>query len=210
MKNNITLLPIIGRGVVNSQEDVYTIYEDLFSSIIEKYSELKPSEIDLYTRARNIFRCVGIDPTKTRPSSESLIRRVLSKKELWSVNKIVDLGNVCSIETGLPVGIYDIKKIAGNTIYIRQGKNGEEYEGIGRGDINLAKKPIFCDKKGPFGSPVSDSTRTSVHTKTKDFLFLFVAPREITKKEIMTLGLIASRRFAEHCGGSIEILNMVK
>ncbi len=116
------------------------------------------------------FKACGKDPNRYRPSSEALIRRILSGKGLYCVNNVVDCGNLTSIMTGIPIGCYDGDKIKG-TLELRLGAEGDTYNGISRGNINLANLPILSDDSGPFGSPFSDSERTAVTEKTTRLLF---------------------------------------
>ncbi|GHF16760.1 hypothetical protein GCM10017044_08870 [Kordiimonas sediminis] len=125
----------------------------------------------IITQIREAFRETGKDPSRYRPSSESLTRRVISGKDLYLVNNVVDCGNLVSLMTGIPVGCYNVDTIAGD-ICLTVGNRDQTYEGIGRGPINLTGLPILCDDIGPFGSPFSDSLRTAVTPKTTNLLFV--------------------------------------
>lgn len=120
---------------------------------------------------RAAFKATGKDPSRYRPSSEALTRRALAGKGLYSVNNIVDSGNLVSLMTGLPVGCYDAAWIKGD-LTLRPGTPGETYDGIGRGGINLEGLPVLADDDGPFGSPYSDSGRTAVAEKTENLVFV--------------------------------------
>ncbi|MDE3169314.1 MAG: hypothetical protein KGL75_04150 [Acidobacteriota bacterium] len=136
------------------------------------------------TRAvRAMFRAWGIDPSKYRPSSEALMRRVVQSKGLYNVSNVVDLGNAGSIETGWPYGLYDRSKLA-SPISFRHGTTGEMYEGIGKRMWHLAGRPILADANGPFGSPISDSTRTMVTGSTRDVLAIIYAPESAARVDI--------------------------
>ncbi|MFC3050381.1 B3/B4 domain-containing protein [Kordiimonas pumila] len=120
---------------------------------------------------RAAFKSLGKDPSRYRPSSEALTRRVLSGKALYHVNNVVDSGNLISLMTGLPIGCYDAAWIKG-PIEFRVGMPGETYDGIGRGDVNLENLPVLADTSGAFGSPFSDSGRTAVGDRTKNLKFV--------------------------------------
>ena len=77
-----------------------------------------------------MYRRIGLDPTKTRPSSEALLRRVRKGDGLPRINSLVDICNWCSLEFQLPYGLYDLAAIE-PPIDLRLGADGEEYEGIG-------------------------------------------------------------------------------
>lgn len=141
---------------------------------IEEGSEMRVQELlgeaassdPVIADVRAAFKACGKDPSRYRPSSEALTRRVIAGKPLYHVNNVVDSGNLVSLMTGVPVGIYDTGKIEGD-MYLTIGKEGEAYEGIGRGEVNLAGLPLLQDKTGPFGTPFSDSARTAVSEETQ-------------------------------------------
>jgi DNA/RNA-binding domain of Phe-tRNA-synthetase-like protein len=124
---------------------------------------------------RKMFCIWGEDPSKYRPSSEALLRRIIKGNELPQISNIVDIANLCAIEMAWPYGCYDRKKISG-PIAIRRGKAGEKYEGIGRQLFSLEGRPVFSDDLGPFGSPISDSRRTMVTESTNELFVIICAP----------------------------------
>jgi len=141
---------------------------------MEEGSELRVQELlgeaassdPVIADVRAAFKACGKDPSRYRPSSESLTRRIIAGKPLYHVNNVVDSGNLVSLMTGLPIGIYDTDKIDGD-MYLTIGGGDETYEGIGRGEINLEGLPLLRDATGPFGTPFSDSARTAVGEETR-------------------------------------------
>jgi DNA/RNA-binding domain of Phe-tRNA-synthetase-like protein len=124
---------------------------------------------------RAMYRRLGIDPTKTRPSSEALLRRVRKGDELPRVNSLVDIINWCSAESGLPFGLYDLHRIEG-PIAVRLGGPGEEYPGIRKDLVHVAGRLTLADAAGPFGNPTSDSARTMITTATTSALVVIFVP----------------------------------
>jgi DNA/RNA-binding domain of Phe-tRNA-synthetase-like protein len=124
---------------------------------------------------RAMYRQLGIDPTKTRPSSEALRRRVRKGDELPRVNSLVDVINWCSAESGLPFGLYDLDRIEG-PVAVRLGKPGEEYPGIRKDVVHVAGRLTLADAAGPFGNPTSDSARTMITTATTAALVVIFVP----------------------------------
>ena len=120
---------------------------------------------------RAAFKLAGKDPSRYRPSSEALTRRAIAGDALPVVNAVVDIGNIVSLMTGVPVGVYDQSKLQG-ALTLRVGDEGETYTSLGRGDINLDGIILLADNTGPCGTPFSDSRRTGVTEDTKDVLFL--------------------------------------
>ncbi len=115
---------------------------------------------------RTAYRTFGKDPSRYRPSSEQLIRRILQGKGLYQIDTLVDIGNLVSILTGYSIGVIDADKVVGDEVTLGIGEEGEPYEGIGRGVLNIAQMPVYRDSVGAFASPTSDSTRTMVRENT--------------------------------------------
>ncbi len=135
---------------------------------------------------REAYKTLGKKPSRYRPSAEALLRRTLQGKGLYQVNNVVDLLNLVSISTGYSIGGYDVSKIEGD-IEWSIGATDEPYQAIGRGALNIEFLPLFRDQKGAFGSPTSDSVRTSVTADTTNFLmtfFVFHQDDEAIKKAL--------------------------
>ncbi|MFP4546846.1 MAG: B3/4 domain-containing protein [Fidelibacterota bacterium] len=133
------------------------------------------SKIPGVRTARDLFRQLKIDPTRHRPSSEALLRRAMKEKGFYSVNNVVDVCNWCALDFLLPNGVYDLDKIHGD-IVLREGKPGESYTGLNNKPVNLAGRFCLADEKGPFGSPITDSKRTSVDLNTTNIGVIIYAP----------------------------------
>src|SRR5579864_2394818 len=124
---------------------------------------------------RAMFRHWGVDPSKYRPSSEALLRRVIQGKGLYNVSNVVDLTNLGSVEAGWPYGVYNRSQISA-LVTLRLGGAGERYEGIGRRVWHITDRPALADATGPFGSPISDSTRTQISEGVTEVLTVIYAP----------------------------------
>ncbi|HOO83592.1 MAG TPA: phenylalanine--tRNA ligase beta subunit-related protein [Prolixibacteraceae bacterium] len=122
--------------------------------------------------SRKAYRALGKDPARYRLSAEALMRRVVKGNSLYQINNVVDIVNLVSATTGFSIGGYDSEKIDG-TIRLGIGEANEPYQAIGRGEFNIENLPVLRDNKGAFGSPTSDSVRTSVSLQTKNFLMVF-------------------------------------
>lgn len=120
------------------------------------------------------YKSLGKDPARYRGSAEALLRRVLSGKNLPRIHPIVDVINLLSVESRLPIGLYDLSHVEGAIVF-RAGRAGESYKGIGKYDLNLEDLPLFADAKGPHGSPTSDSERTMVTPETKQVLAIIIS-----------------------------------
>ncbi len=121
---------------------------------------------------RRIYKACGKDPSRYRPASEALIRRMLQGKELYQIDTLVDLINLASIKYGYSIGGFDADKFVGDTLTLGIGKAGEPYEGIGRGIINIEGLPVYRDAIGGIGTPTSDHERTKITIGTRHLLVL--------------------------------------
>ena len=121
---------------------------------------------------RRIYRACGKDPSRYRPAAEALIRRMLQGKPLYRIDTLVDLINLASIAYGYSIGGFDADKLAGDTLTLGIGKEGEPYEGIGRGTINIAHLPVYRDLIGGVGTPTSDNERTKIDIGTRHVLVI--------------------------------------
>jgi DNA/RNA-binding domain of Phe-tRNA-synthetase-like protein len=126
------------------------------------------------TATRTAYKALGKDPARYRGSAEALLRRVIAGKGLPQINTVVDVINLVSVESRLPVGLYDLAHVSGDIVF-RAGRAGETYKGIGKYDLNLEGLPVFGDAVGPHGSPTSDSERTMVTDGTKRVLAVIVS-----------------------------------
>jgi len=134
---------------------------------------------EITAAVRTMYKRVGIDPTKTRPSSEALLRRVRRGDELPRINSLVDVINWCSLETQLPYGLYDLDQIKG-PVRLRLGQAGEEYAGIRKDTVHVGGRLTLADDLGPFGNPTSDSARTMVTTGSTRALVVIFCPAAVS------------------------------
>jgi DNA/RNA-binding domain of Phe-tRNA-synthetase-like protein len=132
---------------------------------------------------RTMYKRVGIDPTKRRPSSEALLRRARKGDALLRINSMVDVCNWCSLETQLPYGLYDAARIDGDVV-LRRGMGGESYAGIRKDKVHVAGRITLADSHGAFGNSTSDSARTMITTATTRALVVVFAPREIDARRL--------------------------
>lgn len=121
---------------------------------------------------RRVYKACGKDPSRYRPASEQLIRRMLQGKELYQIDTLVDLINLASIRFGYSIGGFDAAKFVGDTLTLGIGRAGEPYEGIGRGMLNIEGLPVYRDAVGGVGTPTSDNERTKITIDTRHLVVL--------------------------------------
>jgi DNA/RNA-binding domain of Phe-tRNA-synthetase-like protein len=149
---------------------------------------------------RDMYRRVGLDPTKTRPSNEALLRRVRRGDAFPRVNALVDAVNVCSLECQLPYGVYDRGAIEG-PITLRLGRDGEAYDGIRKDTVHVAGRVTVADARGPFGNPTSDSARAMVTTATREALVVVYAPASTSTSTLTRVLDLTAGRITAAVGG---------
>ena len=153
---------------------------------------------DLTAAVRTMYKRVGLDPTKTRPSSEALLRRVKKGDPLPRINSLVDLINWTSLETQLPFGLYDRDRLEGE-ITLRLGGPGEAYAGIRKDAVHLEGRLTLADARGPFGNPTSDSARSMVTPATTRALVVVFVPAGLPAVTGERAIATTIARVAEYC-----------
>ncbi len=178
---------------LNCQEKNDALWNEM-GLLAEKYKSQydSPSEaLDKLKPARELYHAIGMEPTRIRPSSEALFRRVVKGKSLYQINSIVDVCNFCSLAFLLPIGLYDLDKIRGN-VELRLGRAGEGYEGIGKAEIHVGGRLTLSDNIGAFGNPSSDSLRTSIDLNSRNVLMVIFSKNNYPGEK-----MLSNNQFAE-------------
>lgn len=165
-----------------------------------------PAEV---AAVRTMYKRIGLDPTKTRPSSEALLRRVRKGDPLPRINSLVDVCNWCSVEFQLPYGLYDAAHVEGD-ITLRLGAAGESYPGIRKDVVHVGGRMTLADVRGPFGNPTSDSARTMVTTATERAIVVVFAPGDTAPQRLRVVLDQTVARMADitGCRGAEQWLQM--
>lgn len=178
-------------------------------AIRERFGSAKSGELPQTADARRLYKALGIDPTKTRPSSEALLRRVLKGDELSRVNTLVDALNLVSLRAQVSFGLYDLAKIS-PPVELRRGADGERYEGIRKGPGHVGNRPVLADQQGAFGNPTSDSARTMITTETRDALVTLYAPRDLAVARVERVLDDTSTLLCRVCGGHVNRRQVIR
>ena len=152
--------------------DLWQEIEAFISDYRQRYTIDSIKEMPAIQATREAYKRCGKDPSRYRPSSEALVRRTLQGKDLYQVNTVVDLINLASIAYGYSIGGFDADKIEGPALALGIGREGEPYEGIGRGPLNIAGLPVYRDAIGGIGTPTSDHERTKLSLDSTHLLAL--------------------------------------
>ena len=154
------------------------------------------------TATREAYRICGKDPSRYRPSAEALRRRLLRGLELYRIDTLVDLVNLVSLHTGYSIGGFDADKIVGSDLCLGIGRQGEEFEGIGRGTLNIEYMPVIRDAIGGIGTPTSDHERTKMDLNTTHILVIingYSGTEGLQEATDMTIRLLSKYADAENC-----------
>jgi DNA/RNA-binding domain of Phe-tRNA-synthetase-like protein len=186
-------------ATASSAEALEAEMQELASALRAEYVGRAPAEIGALGYARELYHSFGVDPTRVRPSSEALLRRVLKGGELPRISNAVDVCNLCSLRFLLPLGLYDVREVH-PPVTLRRGRPGEAYAGIGKKDVHLEGRLVLADRHGPFGNPTSDSARTSVRAGTTALMLVIFAPpsypHELMEDNVRTVRSTMERHLA--------------
>ena len=193
--------------VVNSPYSE-ALWQDIHQAEERFRSELTTEslkELPSIAATRAIYKKCGKDPSRYRPASEQLIRRMLQGKELYQIDTLVDLINLASIVYGYSIGGFDADHFVGDTLTLGIGREGEPYEGIGRGPLNIAGLPVYRDAEGGVGTPTSDHERTKITLSTRHLVVLingYDGNRERVEANARFIQELL-RRYAQSDGGHV-------
>ena len=156
---------------------------------------------------RRVYKLCGKDPSRYRPASEQLIRRMLQGKELYQIDTLVDLVNLASVVFGYSIGGFDADKFQGDTLTLGIGRAGEPYEGIGRGMINIEGLPVYRDSLGGVGTPTSDNERTKMTLVTTHVMVLINGYDGNEERVVQNARYIQQllKNYADSDGGTVTV-----
>ena len=195
--------------VVNSEycAELWAEIHELEERLRKELTTESVKELPSIAATRRVYRACGKDPSRYRPASEQLIRRLLQGKELYQIDTLVDLVNLASIGFGYSIGGFDADKFVGDTLTLGVGREGEPYEGIGRGMLNIAGLPVYRDALGGVGTPTSDNERTKITLGTTHLVVLINGydgnEQWVVENACFIQRLL--RKYAHSTGGSVKV-----
>lgn len=182
--------------------------ERITGPLVATFAGKTAADIPGVAEVRALFHRLNLDPTKTRPSSEALLRRVLQGKGLPRVNPAVDVCNLCSLEHQLPLGLYDRDQIKGGMV-ARVGKPDEGYTGIRKHRVHLEGRLTLADDEGPFGAPTSDSARTATSTTTRNVAVVVYCPADRVGSHLSTALERLASLLKTYCAADVNAVRVV-
>jgi len=200
----VGLLVIEGVSVREDDIVLAAVVDAECAALRARYGEGKSSEVPGAQDARTLYKALGIDPTKTRPSNEALLRRALKGESLYRINTLVDALNLSSLREQLPFGLYDLDRLR-PPLELRLGGAGEAYEGIRKGPVQVEGRPVLADAGGPFGNPTSDSLRTCITLGTTRCLVVAYAPAGYAAARLDGVLDRTAAALTHACGGTVGL-----
>lgn len=164
---NITI-GLIRASVINKTTDdaLWSEIETAAAEIKSQYELLAINSRPAVAATRRAYKACGKDPNRYRVSSEALCRRIIRGLGLYRLTALVDLINLVSIKSGYSISGLDADKLVGDDLNLGVGEEGERYEGIGRGELNICGMPVYRDSMGGVATPTSDEERTKITLDT--------------------------------------------
>lgn len=179
----------------------------VYAEVRAKYRDVEKLKDNTVVRAyRDLYWKLDIDPTKTRPSGEALLRRVLHGKPLPTISTAVDAYNLASMKTIIPISGFDMEKLS-PPFNIRFAENGEEFIGIGmKESIKLTNKMlVLADTKRVLCIyPHRDSDSTKITEKTRNILIVGYGAQGISLQQLEEAVKTALEYIKKVCGGETQ------
>lgn len=177
---------IKGVNVEKENAQIKKLKETVYNEVRSKYNVETLKDNPTIRAYRDFYWKLDIDPTKTRPSGEALLRRVLHGNELPTISTVVDAYNLASMKTIIPISGFDREKL-NPPFHIRFANNGETFIGIGMNKpMNLTDKMlVFADKSRVLSIyPYRDCDHTKITEKTKDVLIVGYGAPGIAEQQL--------------------------
>lgn len=189
--------------VENSPQMVRGRYQFYLETMMMDLEDTELTSFPPVTEWRSVFKKLGTDPSRYRPSSEALLRRLKKGSDLPSIHSLADINNLLSLQYKIPIGIYDLDVVQG-PISIEIGSDSTTYEGLNGRDVTFDNKLISVDQIGPFGSPIVDSKRTAVTKNTKNAIQIYYIQPSLDSSEAEKLLQASGEMFNQIHGGSFN------
>lgn len=148
---------------------------------------------------RRLFKAAGCDPSRYRPSSEALLRRLIRGDDMPAIHPLVDLNNCLSAELAVPCCVMRPGTF-GERLRLRSGEEGESYISL-RGPFKLQGKPVLSDENGPLDTPITGNSKVKVEADTREAWLVAYLPSETLDRERVVAVL---ERLAGRCGAELR------
>ncbi|MFN3621856.1 MAG: B3/4 domain-containing protein [Nitrososphaerales archaeon] len=196
------------RGVVVKpfDEELEKFKSEICSEVRGKYTLESVKNVSIFRAYRDFFWRVGIDPTKNRPASEALIRRILAGKGLPTINTLVDAYNLASVVSEVALAAFDTDKLHSKEIIMRLAKKGETFLGIGMKEpIKLEGGEVVLEDANNLIAvyPYRDAERSKVTVSTKNAALVACGAPSISRDKLLQAAETAVNYVIRFCGGTL-------
>ena len=192
-----------GVKIQRKNNELERFKEQLMREIRGKYDAESLKDLSIFRAYRDFFWSINIDPTKIRPASEALIRRILRGRSIPRINSLVDAYNLASIKTGIALAAFDEDRLRGKLI-MRRAKKGERFQGIGMSEAMELKggEVVISDEERLVAIyPYRDAEHSKVTEKTRNVLLLICGVPGISEATLTDAGRVAIDLITRFCGG---------
>jgi DNA/RNA-binding domain of Phe-tRNA-synthetase-like protein len=190
-------------SIVKENAGLEALKQDIVREIQSRYTLERVKDEPLFRAYRDFFWSVGVDPTKTRPASEALVRRILSGGRLPKINTAVDAYNLASAITGIPIAAFDADILNG-ALVMRFAREGERFLGIGM------EKPVMLHPNQLIVTdadhiiavyPYRDSDATKVTIDTRNIRILTCGVPKVDREKVIEAYGVCAGYLKEYAGG---------
>jgi DNA/RNA-binding domain of Phe-tRNA-synthetase-like protein len=199
----------VAEGVIRSvhiqkeNPGLEALKREIIGEIRSRFTLEEVKDDPLFRAYRDFFWSVGVDPTKTRPASEALVRRILSGGKLPTINTAVDAYNLASATTGIPIAAFDADTLTGD-LTMRFAQEGEQFLGIGmeRPAVLQRKQVIVIDPENVIAIyPYRDSDATKVTLDTRNIRILTCGVPGVQREKVVEAYGVCAGYLEEYAGG---------
>lgn len=195
----------VNRNDAKTVNDFNTLLKEVIEYVKSRYTLDGIKNEQIFRAYRDFFWKIGIDPTKIRPASEALIRRILLEKPVPRINTLVDAYNLASIVSGVPIAAFDKDKISGE-LFMRKAFDGEEFLGIGMEKpikLNGTEIVISDSEKLVAIYPYRDAEVTKISEKTRNVIFLICSVPGVEDNVLYNAVDKVKEYVSRFCGGYV-------
>src|SRR3990170_3684045 len=190
--------------VLPERADLEAYKAEVLARVRASYTLESVKDVPELRAYRDFFWRVGIDPTKTRPAAEALLRRVLQGRPLPRINTFVDAYNLASMETRIALAAFDLAKLRG-PVRMRRARFGETFHGIGMdAPAAMTGADVVCedDERLVAIYPHRDAEASKVTLETRDVLCLVCGVPGIPEAALREASDVTARVVTRFCGGA--------
>ena len=192
-----------GVTVEESGVELQEFKEAICGEVNRKYSLESLKDVSIFRSYRDFFWKVGIDPTKTRPAAEALVRRILGGKPIPLINNVVDSYNLASIKTEVALAAFNRDELRGRLL-MRTAESGERFHGIGMNEpVELSGNEVVISDEEKLVAiyPYRDAEKSKVTAGAKNLLILVCGVPGVDDKCMNEAGKVALEFVTRFCGG---------